>query len=71
MGDATTIVDAYLAMWNETDPKRRAALIERAWAGDGRYADPMLEASGHAALAPRPSAARRSGVAGAAALRRC
>ena len=50
MPDLETTVDTYLAMWNETDPKRRAALIERAWAGDGRYADPMLEASGHAAL---------------------
>jgi hypothetical protein len=51
MGDATTIVDTYLAMWNETDPKRRAQLIEQAWAGHCRYVDPMLEAEGHAALA--------------------
>ena len=50
MGDVTTIVDTYLAMWNETDPKRRARLIEQAWVGDGRYADPMLEARGHGAL---------------------
>jgi hypothetical protein len=50
MTDATTIVDTYLAMWNETDPKHRAQLIERAWAGDGRYVDPMLEAEGHAAI---------------------
>jgi len=46
MADATTIVDTYLAMWNETDPKRRARLIEQAWVGDGRYADPMLAADG-------------------------
>jgi len=50
MADATTIVDTYLAMWNETDPKRRARLIEQAWVGDGRYVDPMLEAAGHGAL---------------------
>src|ERR687888_1072837 len=50
MNDATTIVDTYLAMWNETDPKRRAQLIARAWASDGRYVDPMLEAEGHAAI---------------------
>ncbi len=53
MGDATTIVDTYLAMWNETDAKRRAQLIERAWSGDGRYADPMLEARGKAGLGRR------------------
>ena len=50
MGDATTTVDTYLATWNETDPKRRSQLIERAWADGGRYVDPMLEAQGHAAL---------------------
>jgi hypothetical protein len=50
MGDATTIVDTYLAMWNETDPKRRARLIEQALVGDGHYVDPMLEAQGHGAL---------------------
>ena len=31
MDDATTIVDTYLAMWNETDPRRRVRLIEQAW----------------------------------------
>jgi hypothetical protein len=50
MSDVTTIVDTYLAMWNETDPKRRAQLIERAWTDDGRYSDPMLEAEGPAAI---------------------
>src|SRR5438552_4460537 len=43
-------VDTYLAMWNETDPTRRAGLIARAWTEDGHYVDPMLEAEGHAAL---------------------
>ena len=50
MSDVTTIVDTYFAMWNETDPKARRAQIERAWATDGRYVDPMLEADGHAGL---------------------
>lgn len=51
MSDVTKTVDTYLAMWNEADPRKRAQLIERAWADDGRYLDPMLEAEGHAALA--------------------
>ena len=51
MTDATTTVDTYLAAWNETDTAKRARLIERAWVGDGRYSDPMLEAAGHTALA--------------------
>ena len=50
MSDVTATVDTYLAMWNETDAARRAEHIGRAWAKDGRYVDPMLEAEGHAAL---------------------
>jgi hypothetical protein len=30
MSDIVTTVDDYLAMWNEADPERRAAHIERA-----------------------------------------
>ena len=50
MSDATTVVNAYLEMWNETDPAGRSATIERAWTPRGRYLDPMLEADGYAAL---------------------
>src|SRR2546422_10225120 len=50
MSDVTTTVETYLAMWNETDPARRARLIEEAWTGDARYVDPVLEAEGHEAL---------------------
>src|SRR5688500_16269598 len=48
--DITETVDTYLAMWNEEDPARRAELIEKAWAAEGRYTDPLQEAEGHAAL---------------------
>jgi hypothetical protein len=48
--DVTRTVDTYLAMWNETDPGRRAEHIERVWTRDGRYADPLLEAQCHAAI---------------------
>ena len=50
MSEIATTVDTYLAMWNETDPGRRAELIELAWAENGRYVDPLLEAEGQAAL---------------------
>ncbi|MBA2283712.1 MAG: nuclear transport factor 2 family protein [Acidimicrobiia bacterium] len=46
----TAVVDAYIAMWNEEDPARRAALIAAAWAPDAAYLDPMLEARGHDGL---------------------
>jgi hypothetical protein len=48
--DVTKTVDAYLAMWNEQDADRRAALVREAWAEDGRYVDPLIEAAGHAQL---------------------
>ena len=50
MNDVTTTVDTYLAMWNETDPAARTKLIEQAWAADGAYIDPLLEAAGYDAL---------------------
>jgi SnoaL-like domain len=46
----TTVVDTYLAMWNETDLGERALLIERAWTAEGRYSDPLQEVEGHVAL---------------------
>jgi len=50
VSDIATIVEAYLGMWNTTDPAARKKFIEKAWATDGRYVDPMLEADGHDAL---------------------
>jgi hypothetical protein len=51
MNEIANTVNTYLAMWNETDPARRAEHIERAWSEDGRYVDPLFEAQGHSALA--------------------
>jgi hypothetical protein len=48
--DVTTVVDDYLAAWNERDPQRRAELIERVWAPDGRLIDPPLSGEGHAGI---------------------
>jgi hypothetical protein len=48
--DLTQTVDAYIAMWNEPDPDRRAQLIARAWADDGAYVDPLAQAAGHEEL---------------------
>lgn len=45
--DTTTIVDGYLAIWNETDTDRRRALIAQTWAEDGRYTDPVFASAGH------------------------
>jgi hypothetical protein len=48
--DVASLVDTYIDMWNETDPDRRAELIATAWTDGGAYTDPLLEATGAAAL---------------------
>ncbi|MDP9893174.1 hypothetical protein J2W32_001521 [Variovorax boronicumulans] len=44
--DATTIAQRYIAVWNEADAGRRAALIEAGWTADAHYVDPIAQASG-------------------------
>jgi SnoaL-like domain len=44
--DATAIAQHYIAVWNETDAERRAALIEAGWTADARYVDPLAQAIG-------------------------
>ena len=45
-----TIVEAYVASWNETDPARRRAAIDRAWCDHGCYRDPLMSSDGPVAL---------------------
>jgi SnoaL-like domain len=42
----TTVVDTYLATWNETDSAKRGELIDASLGADLWYRDPMLEADG-------------------------
>ena len=49
-GAVDVTVETYVATWNETDAGRRQAGIARAWAGDGRYRDPLMASDGHAAI---------------------
>src|SRR3712207_5701790 len=46
MTDVTSVIDDYIAGWNETDPQRRRALIDRTWTDDARYLDPLMEGEG-------------------------
>ena len=41
------VIDQYIAVWNETDPATRCALIARTWMEDGRYLDPSMSGEGH------------------------
>ena len=46
----TTVVDDYLAAWNERDAAARRALVERAFAADATYVDPHRSGAGHDGL---------------------
>lgn len=47
---AVAAVDAYTGSWNEPDEDARRALLEKAWADDGRYSDPSADVKGRDAL---------------------
>ncbi len=47
---STATVDAYFSMWNETNPARRRALIERTWASDAESLDPTTRVTGWDAI---------------------
>jgi hypothetical protein len=46
MPDIETVVDRYIAMWNETDPPRRRALVAETISEDGSYLDPIMTGAG-------------------------
>ncbi|MEV4709104.1 nuclear transport factor 2 family protein [Actinoplanes sp. NPDC049316] len=50
MSDFDTVVERYLAAWNETDPAVRRATIEEVFSADVRYVDPIASVQGREAL---------------------
>src|SRR3954464_2421482 len=50
MTDTTTLVDQYVAIWNERDPGQRAALIAETWTEDGAYLDPLMSGNSAAEI---------------------
>ena len=45
------VVTAYMAAWNESDAKRRQALLAQCWSDAGVYVDPNVSLTGRDALA--------------------
>lgn len=50
MTDFAALASDYLAAWNETDTGTRRQVIERVFAPEARYVDPLAVAEGHDAL---------------------
>src|SRR5688500_5614581 len=46
MTDTTALINDYIASWNETDAARRRELVERTFADDARYLDPLMAGQG-------------------------
>jgi hypothetical protein len=46
MPDTTTVVDSYIAMWNEPDAGRRRALVAQTLTDDATYLDPLMSGAG-------------------------
>jgi len=44
--DVTTLVDDYIAAWNETDADRRRELVGRVWTDEATYLDPLMAGEG-------------------------
>ena len=46
MTDIDTVVNTYIATWNERDPGRRRALVTQTFAEDASYVDPHRSGKG-------------------------
>jgi len=50
MSNIESVVENYVASWNETDPARRKAAVAAACAANATYRDPMMASDGQAGL---------------------
>lgn len=47
MTDHTSLIERYIASWNETDAAARRRLIAETFTADASYVDPLMQESGH------------------------
>ena len=50
MASTKESLEAYMAAWNEPDEAKRKALLEKSWADDGVYIDPLSDVKGRDGL---------------------
>jgi hypothetical protein len=46
MNDITTIIEDYIAAWNEADPDRRRDIVSRTFSAGAGYLDPLVASEG-------------------------
>ena len=54
----TSVVDTYIAAWNETDASRRVELVAETFTDDARYLDPLMSGEGVEGIAAMIGAAQ-------------
>jgi hypothetical protein len=54
----TSVLDTYIAAWNETDAERRLALVAETFTDDARYLDPLMSGEGVDGIAAMIGAAQ-------------
>jgi hypothetical protein len=59
MNDITTVIDDYIAAWNEGDARRRRELVARTFAADATYLDPLIASEGTDGIAGMIGAAQQ------------
>ena len=55
----TTVVDGYIAMWNETEPARRREIAEDVFTEDAGYLDAVMAGDGHDGIDAMVAAAQQ------------
>jgi hypothetical protein len=50
MSDFDAVAERYVAIWNQTDPAARRALLEEACTDDVTYVDPLADVAGREAF---------------------
>ena len=50
MSNVESVVENYIASWNETDPGRRQSALAAACTANASYRDPVMTSDGHAGL---------------------
>ena len=59
MNDITTVVHNYIAMWNETTPEDRRAIIADTFADEATYLDPIQSGAGRDGIDAMVTAAQK------------
>lgn len=52
------VANAYLAVWNESDPGERRRMLAEQWSAEANYVDPLMAATGHSDIAAMVEGAR-------------